>query len=128
MLRLRYSAASRDDLKEIARFIAKDKPVAARQWIAKIRKKCRLAAKHPDIGDDRRDHRNIDVLVGPAIAFQSASYSGPNVRRLKIGVPAPSVSPCASRVRVYPRLWHCPRTSLTSDGAGQFFDLGRMLR
>ncbi len=29
MLRLRYSAASKDDLKEIARFIAKDKPVAA---------------------------------------------------------------------------------------------------
>ena len=55
MLRLRYSAASKDDLKEIARFIAKDKPVAARQWVEKIREKCRLAAKHPDIGDDRRD-------------------------------------------------------------------------
>jgi toxin ParE1/3/4 len=55
MLRLRYSAASKDDLKEIARFIAKDKPVAARQCVEKIREKCRLAAKHPDIGDDRRD-------------------------------------------------------------------------
>ena len=55
MLRLRYSAASKDDLKEIARFIAKDKPVAARQWVEKIREKCRLVAKHPDIGDDRRD-------------------------------------------------------------------------
>ena len=55
MLRLRYSAASRDDLKEIARFIAKDKPVAARQWVEKIREKCRLAAKNLDIGDDRRD-------------------------------------------------------------------------
>lgn len=55
MLRLRYSAASKDDLKEIARFIAKDKPVAARQWVEKIREKCRLAAKQPGIGDDRRD-------------------------------------------------------------------------
>ena len=55
MRRLRYSAASKDDLKEIARFIAKDKPVAARQWVEKIREKCRLVAKHPDIGDDRRD-------------------------------------------------------------------------
>jgi toxin ParE1/3/4 len=55
MLRLRYSAASKEDLKEIAGFIAKDKPVAARQWVEKIREKCRLAAKHPDIGDDRRD-------------------------------------------------------------------------
>ncbi|WP_235033517.1 type II toxin-antitoxin system RelE/ParE family toxin [Rubripirellula obstinata] len=35
--------------------MAEDKPVAARQWVAKIREKCRLAAKHPDIGDDRGD-------------------------------------------------------------------------
>ena len=55
MPRLRYSAASKEDLKEIARFIAKDKPVAARQWVAKLREKCRLAAKHPDINDDRSD-------------------------------------------------------------------------
>ncbi len=55
MLRIRYSAASKDDLKEIARFIAIDKPIAARQWVAKIRQKCRLAANYPDIGDDRRD-------------------------------------------------------------------------
>jgi toxin ParE1/3/4 len=55
MLRLRYSAVSKDDLKEIARFIAKDKPVAARQWVAKIREKCRLAANYPEIGDDRHD-------------------------------------------------------------------------
>ena len=53
--RLRYSAASKEDLKEIARFIARDKPIAARQWVAKLREKCRLAAKHPDIGDDRSD-------------------------------------------------------------------------
>ena len=50
MPRLQYSEASKEDPKEIARFIAKDKPVAARQWIAKLREKCRLAAKHPDIG------------------------------------------------------------------------------
>lgn len=55
MPRLRYSEASKEDLKEIARFIAKDKPVASRQWVAKLREKCRLAAKHPDIGDDRSD-------------------------------------------------------------------------
>ncbi|WP_404307678.1 type II toxin-antitoxin system RelE/ParE family toxin [Neorhodopirellula lusitana] len=55
MPRLRYSAASKEDLKEIARFIARDKPVAARQWVAKLREKCRLAANYPDIGDDRSD-------------------------------------------------------------------------
>ena len=55
MPRLRHSAASKEDLKEIARFIAKDKPIAARQWVEKLRDKCRLVAKHPDIGDDRGD-------------------------------------------------------------------------
>lgn len=55
MSRLRYSAAAKEDLKEIARYIAKDKPTAARQWVAKLREKCRLAARHPEIGDERRD-------------------------------------------------------------------------
>ena len=53
MPRLRYSAESKDDLKQIARFIARDKPVAARQWVKKLREKCHLVAKHPEIGDAR---------------------------------------------------------------------------
>lgn len=55
MLKLRYSDASKDDLKEIARFIAKDKPKAAREWVAKLREKCRRLSKHPEVGDDRSD-------------------------------------------------------------------------
>ena len=55
MPRLRYSAESKDDLKQIARYIAQDKPVAARQWVSKIREKCRLVAKHPEVGDDRSE-------------------------------------------------------------------------
>ena len=53
MPRLRYSDASKADLKQIARFIAEDKPAAARQWVSKLREKCRLVAKHPEIGDQR---------------------------------------------------------------------------
>jgi toxin ParE1/3/4 len=53
MPRLRYSAESKNDLKQIARFIANDKPIAARQWVAKLRDKCRMVAKHPEIGDAR---------------------------------------------------------------------------
>lgn len=55
MLRLRYSNQSKEDLKEIARNIAKDKPVAATQWAAKLREKCRMLAKHPEVGDYRSD-------------------------------------------------------------------------
>lgn len=53
MPRLRYSDESKDDLKQIARFIAQDKPAAARQWVAKIREKCRLVSKYPESGDQR---------------------------------------------------------------------------
>ncbi len=53
MPRLRYSAQSKDDLKQIARFIANDKPDAARRWVSKLREKCRLASQHPEIGDER---------------------------------------------------------------------------
>jgi len=53
MPQLRYSAGAKEDLKQIAAYIAQDKPIAARKWVAKLREKCRLIATHPDIGDDR---------------------------------------------------------------------------
>ena len=53
MPRLRYSEQSKSDLKQIARFIANDKPDAARKWVSKLREKCRLASQHPEIGDER---------------------------------------------------------------------------
>lgn len=54
----RLGGVAIDDLKEIPHFIATDKPVAARQWMEKIREKRRLIYKHPDIGDDRPDLGN----------------------------------------------------------------------
>ena len=53
MPRLRYSPESKEDLKQIARFIARDKPIAARQWVQKLREKCRLVAKYPEVGEAR---------------------------------------------------------------------------
>ena len=53
MPRFRYSEQSKSDLKQIARFIANDKPDAARKWVSKLREKCRLASQHPEIGDER---------------------------------------------------------------------------
>ena len=57
---LRYSIVAKDDLKEIARFIARDRPDAARAWAAKLRRKCQLACKNLGIGDDRPE-------LGPGI-------------------------------------------------------------
>ena len=53
MPRLRYSAEAKEDLKRIAAYIAQDKPIAARNWVAKLREKCRLIASQSDIGDHR---------------------------------------------------------------------------
>ncbi|MCC9658875.1 type II toxin-antitoxin system RelE/ParE family toxin [Rhodopirellula halodulae] len=71
MPRLRYSAESKEDLKQIARFIARDKPVAARRWLAKLREKCRLVANHPDVGDARPElGENIrSTYVGSYVIF-----------------------------------------------------------
>ena len=71
MPKLRYSEASKDDLKQIARFIAKDKPKAARKWVAKLREKCRMLAKHPDVGGDRSDlgEEIRSTYVGSYIIF-----------------------------------------------------------
>ena len=55
MPRLRFSRDARADLKEISRYIARDKPVAARKWVEKIKSKCRLLAGHPKLGEARDD-------------------------------------------------------------------------
>ncbi|NLX98737.1 MAG: type II toxin-antitoxin system RelE/ParE family toxin [Rhodopirellula sp.] len=60
MPRLRFSHDARADLRDIARFIARDKPIAARRWVERIKAKCRLVAKQPDLGEIRED-------LGPAV-------------------------------------------------------------
>ena len=71
MPKLRYSAESKDDLKQLARFIAQDKPVAARKWVAMMREKCRIVAKHPEAGDPRTEFgENIrSTYVGSYVIF-----------------------------------------------------------
>ena len=71
MPRLRYSAESKEDLKHIAQFIARDKPVAARQWVGKLREKCHLIANHPEMGDVRPElGENIrSTYVGSYVIF-----------------------------------------------------------
>ena len=55
MPRLRFSRNARADLKEIASFIARDKPVAARNWVERVKAKCRLVARQPGLGEVRED-------------------------------------------------------------------------
>ncbi len=50
MSRLRWTLRAQSDLLEIARFIARDNPDAARRWVAMLRKRARAAARMPRVG------------------------------------------------------------------------------
>lgn len=55
MAKLSISETALRDLKELKRYIASDKPQAASRWITKVRQKCRLLAKNPELGDPREE-------------------------------------------------------------------------
>jgi len=46
-----YTSAARDDLADILKYIARDKPDAAVAWVEKIEAKCLLIAAQPEIGE-----------------------------------------------------------------------------
>ena len=50
MSRLRWTQRAQSDLLEIARFIARHNPEAARRWVAMLRKRARAAARMPRAG------------------------------------------------------------------------------
>ena len=50
MSRVRWTLRAQSDLLEIARFIARDNPEAARRWVAMLRKRVRAAARMPRAG------------------------------------------------------------------------------
>lgn len=64
-----YAPAAKEDLKAIVEFIARDKPQAARRWLARLRGTCRLLARHPGIGE-----RRPELLSGDCRSFSFGSY------------------------------------------------------
>lgn len=49
-----YAPDAESDLIGIVEYIARDKPVAAREWLMKIRETCDTIASHPHMGESRR--------------------------------------------------------------------------
>ncbi len=49
-MKLRWSDHARRDLIAIGRYIARDNPDAARDWIEQLRERARLAAENPHAG------------------------------------------------------------------------------
>lgn len=50
MNRLQFAVLARDDLLDIARYIARDNPSRARSFVAELRAQCVLLAQHPGMG------------------------------------------------------------------------------
>ena len=53
MAQVVFAPEADDDLIEIAAFIARDKPGAARRWVQKIRESCDTFATQPEAGEER---------------------------------------------------------------------------
>ena len=69
MARPAYAPAAKEDLQTIVEFIARDKPQAARRWLARLRETCRLLARHPGIGELRPE-----FLSGDCRSFSFGNY------------------------------------------------------
>ncbi len=84
MPRPRYSAASQEDLVQIANFAAQDKPLAARKLISAIKEKCRLLARNPELGDSRGDlgERIRSSYVGRYVIFFRATEDAVEIVRI----------------------------------------------
>ena len=87
MSRLIFSPSARQDLTEIFDFIARDKPVAASNWIDLIEQKCKLLAETPEFGEKRPEFgANIrSSLVGRYVIFYRTIVSGIEVVRVISG-------------------------------------------
>jgi toxin ParE1/3/4 len=48
-----YAPEADDDLEGIVDYIARDKPTAAREWLAKVRATCQILAENPQVGEVR---------------------------------------------------------------------------
>ena len=69
MARARYSKLASNDLFEYSELIARDKPIAAYEWVEKIESVCTTLATHPEIGQTR-----ISKNHGPCRSFTSGKY------------------------------------------------------
>ena len=87
MPRLRFSSVARDDLKEIAKYIARDKPIAAANWVDKIEEKCKLIATTPQFGEVRPELGSEirSSTVGRYVIFFRPIKNGIEVLRVIAG-------------------------------------------
>ena len=82
-----FAPSARQDLLDIFDYIARDKPVAAANWIDKIEKKCELIATMPGFGESRPEY-GADIrssVVGRYVIFYRPINDGIEVVRVIAG-------------------------------------------
>ncbi len=87
MTKLIISPTARQDLSDIFDFIARDKPIAAANWVAKIEEKCKLIATVPDFGESRPEYGEgiRSSALGRYVIFYRAIAGGIEVARVIAG-------------------------------------------
>jgi toxin ParE1/3/4 len=87
MAALIFAPSARRDLLDILEYIARDKPIAAADWIDKIEEKCQLLATMPESGENRPEY-GADIrssVVGRYVIFYRPTNDGIEVVRVVAG-------------------------------------------
>ena len=83
-----FSEDAKADLLDIAEFIARDNPIAAREWVDAVRQRCHLLSQHPLMGESRPGFGVAgcrSVSVGLYVIFFRPSASGVEIARILHG-------------------------------------------
>ena len=84
MMRLLFSAISREDLLQIARYIARDNPGRARSFVAELRMRCAQLTSLPNQGIAREDcAKGLKMIThGRYLIFYSILQSDVQIERV----------------------------------------------
>ena len=83
-----FSEDAKADLLDIAEFIARDNPIAAREWMDAVRQRCHLLSQHPLMGETRPGFGVAgcrSISVGLYVIFFRPSASGVEIARILHG-------------------------------------------
>ena len=88
MAKLIFAPRAELDLDDILAYIARDKPDTAIKWVQKIRDKCALLARNPEIGERRPEFKTGEFrcsLVRSYVIFYRPIDDGIEIARIVRG-------------------------------------------
>ena len=87
MAKLVIAPSARQDLSDIFDYIARDKPIAAANWVEKIEEKCKLIAATPVFGERRPEYgaQIRSSVVGRYVIFFRQIKDGIELLRVIAG-------------------------------------------